>query len=78
MVGIVVGSESDLAVMGKCGEVLDTYGVGWEIGVMSAHRAGDVVRSYAQQAVGRGLRVLVRSEERRVGKECRSRWSPYH
>lgn len=59
MVGIVVGSESDLAVMGKCGEVLDTYGVGWEIGVMSAHRAGDVVRSYAQQAVGRGLRVLV-------------------
>ena len=25
-----------------------------------------------------GLRVFVRSEERRVGKECRSRWSPYH
>ena len=25
-----------------------------------------------------GLTVLVRSEERRVGKECRSRWSPYH
>lgn len=59
MVGIVVGSESDLAVMNKCGEVLDTYGVGWEIGVMSAHRAGDIVRSYAQQARDRGLRVLV-------------------
>ena len=25
-----------------------------------------------------GLEVLIRSEERRVGKECRSRWSPYH
>ena len=25
-----------------------------------------------------GIRVMVRSEERRVGKECRSRWSPYH
>ena len=25
-----------------------------------------------------GLRTLIRSEERRVGKECRSRWSPYH
>ena len=25
-----------------------------------------------------GLSILVRSEERRVGKECRSRWSPYH
>jgi phosphoribosylaminoimidazole carboxylase PurE protein len=58
-VGIVVGSESDLPVMNKCGEVLDTYGIGWEIGVMSAHRAGDVVRSYAQQAVTRGLRVIV-------------------
>jgi phosphoribosylaminoimidazole carboxylase PurE protein len=59
MVGIVVGSESDLAVMSKCGEVLDTYAIGWEIGVMSAHRAGDVVRSYARQAPERGLRVLV-------------------
>ena len=58
-VGIVVGSESDLPVMNKCGEVLDTYGIGWEIGVMSAHRAGEVVRSYAQQAPGRGLKVLV-------------------
>jgi 5-(carboxyamino)imidazole ribonucleotide mutase len=59
MVGIVVGSESDLDVMSKCGKVLDEYGIGWEIGVMSAHRAGDVVRSYAQQATQRGLRVLV-------------------
>ena len=50
MVGIVVGSDSDLEVMSKCGKVLDGYGIGWEIGVMSAHRAGDVVRSYAQQA----------------------------
>jgi phosphoribosylaminoimidazole carboxylase PurE protein len=59
MVGIVVGSESDLEVMTKCGKVLDGYGIGWEIGVMSAHRSGDVVRSYAQQAAQRGLRVLV-------------------
>ena len=59
MVGIVVGSESDLPVMNKCGETLDTYGIGWEIGVMSAHRAGEVVRSYAQQAKDRGLRVIV-------------------
>jgi len=43
-VGIVVGSKSDLEVMQRCGEVLDGYGIGWEIGVMSAHRAGEVVR----------------------------------
>jgi 5-(carboxyamino)imidazole ribonucleotide mutase len=58
-VGIVVGSESDLPVMNTCGEVLDDYGIGWEIGVMSAHRAGDVVRAYGQTARERGLSVLV-------------------
>ena len=58
-VGIVMGSESDLATMRKCGEVLDQYGIGWELGVMSAHRAPDVVRAYAAAARDRGLRVLV-------------------
>src|SRR3984893_4576925 len=58
-VGIVVGSESDLQVMRKCGELLDTYGIGWEIGVMSAHRASDVVRAYALAAKARGIKVLV-------------------
>ena len=58
-VGIVVGSESDLPVMQRTGDVLDTYGVGWEIGVMSAHRAGDLVRAYGAAAKDRGLRVLV-------------------
>lgn len=58
-VGIVMGSESDLAVMRRCGEVLDEYGVTWEIGVMSAHRAPDTVRAYGRSAEERGLRVLV-------------------
>jgi phosphoribosylaminoimidazole carboxylase PurE protein len=58
-VGIVVGSESDLPVMRKCGELLDTYGIGWEIGVMSAHRASDVVRAYALAAKARGIKVLI-------------------
>ena len=39
--------------------------------------------SFGAAVIGRileaeGLRVTTRSEERRVGKECRSRWSPYH
>jgi phosphoribosylaminoimidazole carboxylase PurE protein len=58
-VGIVVGSKSDLGVMQACGDVLDDYGIGWEIGVMSAHRASDVVRAYGLAARERGLRVLV-------------------
>ena len=59
LVGIVVGSESDLPVMKKCVEVLDGYGIASEIGVMSAHRAPDVVHAWASTARDRGLRVLV-------------------
>lgn len=58
-VGIVVGSESDLPVMQKCLDVLADYGIGGEIGVMSAHRAPDVVHAYVSKARERGLRVLV-------------------
>jgi 5-(carboxyamino)imidazole ribonucleotide mutase len=59
LVGIVVGSESDLPVMQKCLDVLAEYGIAGEIGVMSAHRAPDVVHAYASAARDRGLRVLV-------------------
>ncbi|GAC1339062.1 MAG: 5-(carboxyamino)imidazole ribonucleotide mutase [Candidatus Dormibacteria bacterium] len=58
-VGIVVGSESDLPVMERCASVLDDYGLGHETAVMSAHRAPDLVRAYAQAARGRGLQVLI-------------------
>src|SRR5256885_15906220 len=40
--------------------------------------AGGLQPVVRQQIEGARLHVLVRSEERRVGKECRSRWSPYH
>ena len=47
----------------------DPAGVGPEI----------IVRAGAEPEVQRTSRpVVIRSEERRVGKECRSRWSPYH
>ena len=39
---------------------------------------GDIVVHVMQPAVREHYQVEVRSEERRVGKECRSRWSPYH
>jgi 5-(carboxyamino)imidazole ribonucleotide mutase len=58
-VGIVMGSESDQPVMRLCGDVLDGYGVAWEMGVMSAHRAPETLRAYAVRAADRGLRVLV-------------------
>ena len=50
--------------------------------VMRVH-AGDIIDTTTVDADGKaleaaGLKVVGRSEERRVGKECRSRWSPYH
>ena len=38
----------------------------------------EIIFSTENIAVARKLAIYIRSEERRVGKECRSRWSPYH
>jgi 5-(carboxyamino)imidazole ribonucleotide mutase len=59
VVGIVMGSDSDLAVMEKAGEVLDRFGVEFEIEVMSAHRKPGRVTEYATSAVQRGLKVII-------------------
>jgi 5-(carboxyamino)imidazole ribonucleotide mutase len=59
LVGIVMGSESDMATMRRCAEVLDGYSVASELAVISAHRAPDLIRAYATSARDRGLRVIV-------------------
>src|SRR2546430_12002366 len=41
-------------------------------------KTGALALAWAREQVRLALQELVRSEERRVGKECRSRWSPYH
>lgn len=58
-VGIIVGAESDLEVMGKAGEVLDERGITWEIGVMSAHREPEAVVAYCSGARARGIKVII-------------------
>jgi phosphoribosylaminoimidazole carboxylase PurE protein len=58
-VGIIMGSKSDLETMEKAGEVLEEYGIRYEIRVMSAHRDPDVVAEYCKNARMRGLRVLI-------------------
>jgi len=59
LVGIVMGSESDMPVMEKAGVVLDRFGVGFEIEVMSAHRKPARVSEYASSAAERGLKVVI-------------------
>jgi 5-(carboxyamino)imidazole ribonucleotide mutase len=59
LVGIVMGSESDRPTMQRCCEVLDAYGVAYEVVVRSAHRDPDGCRTWATEAEGRGLKVLI-------------------
>jgi 5-(carboxyamino)imidazole ribonucleotide mutase len=59
LVGIVMGSKSDLPVMEKAGDELDQRGIRSETRVMSAHRDPDTVAEYARNARMRGLRVII-------------------
>ena len=59
LVGIVMGSDSDLAVMEKAHGVLDRFGIGYETEVMSAHRKPARVAEYASAAADRGLKVVI-------------------
>ncbi len=59
LVGIVMGSASDLETMRPAAEVLETLGVGHEVRVVSAHRTPDDMVAYGRSARERGLRVIV-------------------
>ena len=59
LVGIVMGSDSDLPVMRKAAEILKTFDVPFEIRVMSAHRTPELAHEYATTAHERGLKVLI-------------------
>jgi 5-(carboxyamino)imidazole ribonucleotide mutase len=59
VVGIIMGSKSDLELMQKAGDVLQDAGVLQEIRVMSAHREPDTVADYCKNARMRGLRVII-------------------
>jgi 5-(carboxyamino)imidazole ribonucleotide mutase len=59
LVGIVMGSKSDLPVMEKAGDELDQRGIRSETRVMSAHRDPETVAEYARNARMRGIRVII-------------------
>jgi 5-(carboxyamino)imidazole ribonucleotide mutase len=59
LVGILMGSQSDMPAMEKAGKELETRGIAHEINVMSAHRDPDTVAEYAKSARERGLKVLI-------------------
>jgi 5-(carboxyamino)imidazole ribonucleotide mutase len=59
LVGIIMGSQSDWETMSAAAEILTAHGVPYEAEVVSAHRTPDKLFSYAREAEGRGLRVII-------------------
>lgn len=59
LVGVVMGSSSDLPVLQGAVDVLTRFGVDHEVRVVSAHRTPDDMLAYGHEAAGRGLRVIV-------------------
>jgi len=59
LVGILMGSDSDLPAMDETAKVLQEFDVCFELHVASAHRSPDRVARFARDADGRGLRVLI-------------------
>jgi 5-(carboxyamino)imidazole ribonucleotide mutase len=59
IVGVIMGSDSDLEVMRPAVDVLAEFGVAFEVRVVSAHRTPDVLYEYANTAADRGLRVII-------------------
>jgi phosphoribosylaminoimidazole carboxylase PurE protein len=58
-VGILMGSDTDLPVMSEAGKVLEKFGIGYEMEVVSAHRTPARAHEYASTALDRGLKVLI-------------------
>ena len=59
VVGIIMGSSSDLETMAAARDTLQELGIPFEIKVVSAHRTPDEMYTYAENAAGRGLRVII-------------------
>src|SRR5258708_28271277 len=59
LVGIIMGSDSDLPVMKAAADMLTELGVGYELTVVSAHRTPLRMVDYASQAAQRGLKVII-------------------
>ncbi len=59
MVGIIMGSDSDLSTMQPAAEILDEFGIRYEIKVVSAHRTPFDMIEYGKSASDRGIKVII-------------------
>jgi 5-(carboxyamino)imidazole ribonucleotide mutase len=59
LVGIIMGSDTDLPVMSEAAKILDKFDIPYEMEVMSAHRSPARTHEYATTAVSRGLKAII-------------------
>ena len=59
LVGIVLGSKSDEEKLKKCTDLLEQYGILFELNIISAHRTPNKAAKYAKTAKARGIRVII-------------------
>ncbi|HEX6561284.1 MAG TPA: 5-(carboxyamino)imidazole ribonucleotide mutase [Nitrososphaera sp.] len=59
LVGIIMGSDSDLPIMKEAAEFLDSFGVSNEVTIVSAHRTAKRMYDYAKSAKKRGIEVII-------------------
>ena len=58
-VGIVMGSDSDMPIMSKAAEILEKFGIDYEMTIISAHREPDIFFEWAKGAEERGIKVII-------------------
>lgn len=59
MIGIIMGSQSDMRVMSEASKVLDELGVSYELTIVSAHRTPHRMVNYAEAARSKGLKAII-------------------
>ena len=59
MVGIIMGSTSDLPIMQEASAILEAFGIPYELTIVSAHRTPERMFDYAKTAAERGLKVII-------------------
>jgi phosphoribosylaminoimidazole carboxylase PurE protein len=58
-VGILMGSDTDWPVMEKAAATLDSFGINYEVRVVSAHRTPELAQAYARESARRGIKILI-------------------
>ncbi|HSV77088.1 MAG TPA: 5-(carboxyamino)imidazole ribonucleotide mutase [Bacteroidales bacterium] len=59
VVGIIMGSDSDLGIMRQAAEILDFFEIPYELDIVSAHRTPEKMFDYASKAHARGIKVII-------------------